>query len=500
MSGIEIAGLVLGAFPLAVTAMEHYQETAKAAGTFWRIRTVYRKDYRSVTFCQTKLKLHMEELLGPLVSVDITDNLDLCLELLQKPGCDEWIDNSSRNPLEARLRHCYQPYQDTMEELHLLMEKLNKDFKIHNAQFGKLISDKSPASPQDEFKTKVRSLAKDMAFQGPKLLYSINFSQREAILQEVEKYIDRLKELLQAIDRVSASSQSRQAVQRLGSWKPLLQYWRHAHRIIKSQKPPIVTFSQPLGNHEAVANLMQEGLCKTLSSDAATSACFGYLHDEHDDVQYRIYSDSGNDQESQVSVSVSTALKPDFRPPFYRTLRYGLALKLAIAQLRFHPSQWMPKAWSLDEISLGHSNSPAGVVDFETPHVTASIDNQAKTSDGRSPRDETFWSLGIVLLELCFGKRLEAHDLWNSPFARNPLDPFQRLVIAQEWARDVELEADADFAEAVQWCLQRAPIDASRNEWRKEFVQSVIQPLERCCQSMAPRTAATSPGLCALSL
>ncbi|KAI7160328.1 hypothetical protein KC349_g3553 [Hortaea werneckii] len=347
MSGIELAGLVVGAFPLAVTAMEHYQETAKAAGTFWRIRTVYRKDYRSVTFCQTKLKLHMEELLGPLVSVDITDNLALCLELLQKPGCDGWIDKSPSNPVEARLRHCYQPYQDTLEELNFLMEKLNKKFKIQNAQFEKLVSEKSPASPRDDFKTKVRALAKDTAFQGPKLLYSINFSQREAILHEVEKYIDRLKELLQAIDRVSASSQARQSVQRLGSWKPLLQYWRHAHRIaksIKSQKPPTVTFSQPLGNHEAVANLMEEGPCKTLSSDAATSACFGYLHDEHDDVKYRIYSDSGNDQESQVSVSVSTALKSDFRPPFYRKLRYGLALKLAIAQLRFHPSPWMPKA------------------------------------------------------------------------------------------------------------------------------------------------------------
>ncbi|RMZ07397.1 hypothetical protein D0860_05124 [Hortaea werneckii] len=256
----------------------------------------------------------------------------------------------------------------------------------------------------------------------------------------------------------------------------------HGAKHMKLQNPPTVTFSQPLGNHEAVANLMQEGLCKTLSSNATTSTCFGYLHDEHDDVQYRIYSDSENDQGSRGSVTVSTALKSDFRPPFYRTLRYGLALKLAIAQLKFHPSPWMPKAWSLDEISLSHGNSPAGIVDFETPHVIAGLDNQAKTSDGHSPRDETFWSLGIVLLELCFGKRLETHDLWSSSFARNPLDPFQRLAIAQEWARDVELEADTDFAEAVLWCLQRAPIDASRNEWRKEFVQSVIHPLERCCK------------------
>ncbi|KAI7279076.1 hypothetical protein KC345_g5557 [Hortaea werneckii] len=170
-----------------------------------------------------------------------------------------------------------------MEELRLLMEKLDKTFKTQNAQFGRLVSEKNPASPRDGFKTKVRTLAKDAAFQGPKLLYSVNFGQREAILQEVEKYIDRLKELLQAI-------------------------------------------------------------------------------------------------------------------------------------------------------------------------------------------------------------------LWSSSFARNPLDPFQRLAIAQEWARDVELEADADFAEAALWCLQRAPVDASRTEWRKEFVQSVIQPLERCCKSMAPRKAGISPG------
>ncbi|RMY18535.1 hypothetical protein D0866_13144 [Hortaea werneckii] len=146
----------------------------------------------------------------------------------------------------------------------------------------------------------------------------------------------------------------------------------------------------PLGNDEAVTNLMQEGLCKTLSSAGTTSTCFGYLHDEDDDVQYRIYSDRENDQEGQVPVSVSTVLKPDFRPPFYRTLRYGLALKLAIAQLKFHPSPWMPKAWSLNEISLSHGNSPAGIVDFETPHVIASIVIHAKIFDGRSPRDETF--------------------------------------------------------------------------------------------------------------
>jgi hypothetical protein len=44
MSGIEVVGLVLGAFPLLVSAMEHYEGVQKVAGTFIKIRRAHRRD------------------------------------------------------------------------------------------------------------------------------------------------------------------------------------------------------------------------------------------------------------------------------------------------------------------------------------------------------------------------------------------------------------------------------------------------------------------------
>jgi hypothetical protein len=37
MSGVEVASFVLAAFPLAISALEYYQETAETLGVFWKI-------------------------------------------------------------------------------------------------------------------------------------------------------------------------------------------------------------------------------------------------------------------------------------------------------------------------------------------------------------------------------------------------------------------------------------------------------------------------------
>jgi hypothetical protein len=37
MSGLELVGVILGAFPLAISGMEHYEETKKVLGTFFKV-------------------------------------------------------------------------------------------------------------------------------------------------------------------------------------------------------------------------------------------------------------------------------------------------------------------------------------------------------------------------------------------------------------------------------------------------------------------------------
>jgi hypothetical protein len=41
MSGVEAADVVLGAFLLLLSGIEHWRDVAKVGGFFWRIRTEY---------------------------------------------------------------------------------------------------------------------------------------------------------------------------------------------------------------------------------------------------------------------------------------------------------------------------------------------------------------------------------------------------------------------------------------------------------------------------
>ena len=56
MSGVEIVGLLLGAFPLCISAMEHYEEMRKVAGTFFKIRRAHKKDLGKIKDCQLMFK------------------------------------------------------------------------------------------------------------------------------------------------------------------------------------------------------------------------------------------------------------------------------------------------------------------------------------------------------------------------------------------------------------------------------------------------------------
>lgn len=50
MSGFEVAGIVLGAFPLAIEALDRYREVAKRCGYWYKIRLEYQKSSDSLTY------------------------------------------------------------------------------------------------------------------------------------------------------------------------------------------------------------------------------------------------------------------------------------------------------------------------------------------------------------------------------------------------------------------------------------------------------------------
>jgi hypothetical protein len=70
MSGIEIAGLILGAFPVLIYTLEKYREGAEALVDWWRIQRAYRKCRQDLQFHQILFEGNVERFLLPLVLDD----------------------------------------------------------------------------------------------------------------------------------------------------------------------------------------------------------------------------------------------------------------------------------------------------------------------------------------------------------------------------------------------------------------------------------------------
>jgi hypothetical protein len=125
MSGLEIAGAVLGALPLIISALEHYATGVRTAKRFWRYKSVMEDlitqiDTQHGIFINT-----LELLLWGLVTVEqMTD-------LLIEPGGDGWRDAKLDSKLRDRLRSAYDAYFRNVDGLNkslvMIMGKLALD-------------------------------------------------------------------------------------------------------------------------------------------------------------------------------------------------------------------------------------------------------------------------------------------------------------------------------------------------------------------------------------
>jgi hypothetical protein len=88
-------------------------------------------------------------------------------------------------------------------------------------------------------------------------------------------------------------------------------------------------------------------------------------------------------------------------------------------------------------------------------------------------------NLGICLLELCFGFKLEKYKNHKGLSAYDAiLVSSMDHAAAVLWCDDVYEEAGSEFAEAVKWCLQwRSQDDES---WREDIWAHVVVPLHNC--------------------
>lgn len=140
MSGLEVAGLVLGAFPIAIEVLSRYKEVARRLGFWYKIAAEHKK-------CDSQLKYHqivyvsnLKRLLLPLAGLDDT-RID---ELLDSPGGKAWTEARTAESLEKRLGNSHDIYLQCMAEFHEWLEAINRELAL-NVTSKQPLPDPTPA-------------------------------------------------------------------------------------------------------------------------------------------------------------------------------------------------------------------------------------------------------------------------------------------------------------------------------------------------------------------
>ena len=136
MSGIEVAGLVLGAFPLALSALGKYRETAETLAIFWKIRREYKAWTQNLNICKLVFEQNIEEFLLPLIVDD--EELD---ELIKQPGGEKWRDPELEGRLRQRLPKSYDLYLEIIDRIHDVMKDITRELGIERPDFQSKITE-----------------------------------------------------------------------------------------------------------------------------------------------------------------------------------------------------------------------------------------------------------------------------------------------------------------------------------------------------------------------
>jgi hypothetical protein len=133
MSGVEIAGFVLGGFPILVSAAEHYKEGFEPLVKWKRFRTDF---IGFIDAVDIEKQLFNQTLERFLISADVPH--EEILLFMTKPDYNGWHREDLVRALQARLGPSYDVYMSTMKTMNALMHELQQILSLKNGEVGDL--------------------------------------------------------------------------------------------------------------------------------------------------------------------------------------------------------------------------------------------------------------------------------------------------------------------------------------------------------------------------
>ncbi|KAI0097000.1 hypothetical protein GGR51DRAFT_566791 [Nemania sp. FL0031] len=199
-----------------------------------------------------------------------------------------------------------------------------------------------------------------------------------------------------------------------------------------------------------------------------------------DDIRYRL---TPKQRPAIHTIICLSEILSDAAPFLTRRQRFRLSVEIASSFVQLEDTAWPHISLGKDSVYLSRTGDE-NTLRLESPLIVQSFASRSPTTS-QEPRDHisSLASLGILLLELCFGRSIDQHpSRLRYPNGDKQTNAAFDLVTALEWVRDVNDDAGGDYYEAIEWCLYGCRILPTDRGWKKLMVEKVVVPLERCCQ------------------
>jgi hypothetical protein len=131
MTGAEVAGLVLGAIPLVISALEHYDDFAQPTKDFFHQKRYQRKLSQELYMIHISYDQAIRLLLKGIA--ETTSDREA---MIDNPRSELWREGHIADSLRHQLGLVYKPFLLTIEEMAEMLAELLTNLNIIESQQG----------------------------------------------------------------------------------------------------------------------------------------------------------------------------------------------------------------------------------------------------------------------------------------------------------------------------------------------------------------------------
>lgn len=240
---------------------------------------------------------------------------------------------------------------------------------------------------------------------------------------------------------------------------------------------PSAATSIPLLPTQPITNL-----CRSL--ECHDGRLCGFIVEE--DYRYFINEEPTSHSSPPRSVTLDRLLIDGGLPRPTRRQRIALAFILSSSFLQLLESPWLSDSWQKSDVVFFEDPVHPGVFKLDEPHLDNCLDREPRISpptelSRRMQLSSSLEMLGIVLLELCFGKLLKEQPcrIRYPHTGDSTIERALDIQAAREWHGEIEEEAGYDYSVAVGWCLGGI-LSTPPDRWREAMHSKVVHSLESC--------------------